>query len=195
MFKRIGQVLAASALVTGSLLGSVQAAEELNFGIISTESSQNLKAMWDPFLADMSKQTGVKINAFFAPDYAGIIQGMRFEPGESLYQITDLSSVWVIADVFEQDIGQLKLGSKASVSIPAYPDKRFQGTVSYIYPSLNAETRTIPVRVELSNGHVVLAHISGKMRQHYIRILPEDRVVVELSPYDLSRGRIVYRYK
>ena len=50
-------------------------------------------------------------------------------------------------------------------------------------------------RVELDNGHKVLAHVSGKMRQHYIRILPEDRVVVELSPYDLTRGRIVYRYK
>jgi translation initiation factor IF-1 len=50
-------------------------------------------------------------------------------------------------------------------------------------------------RVELTNGHKVLAHISGKMRQHYIRILPEDKVIVELSPYDLSRGRIVYRYK
>ena len=50
-------------------------------------------------------------------------------------------------------------------------------------------------RVELTNGHVVLAHISGKMRQHYIRILPEDRVVVELTPYDLTRGRITYRYK
>src|SRR5438045_8527224 len=50
-------------------------------------------------------------------------------------------------------------------------------------------------RVELDNGHKVLAHISGKMRMHYIRILPDDRVVVELSPYDLSRGRIVYRYK
>jgi translation initiation factor IF-1 len=50
-------------------------------------------------------------------------------------------------------------------------------------------------RVELPNKHLVLAHISGKMRQHYIRILPEDRVVVELSPYDLTRGRIVYRYK
>lgn len=50
-------------------------------------------------------------------------------------------------------------------------------------------------RVELTNGHKVLAHISGKMRQHYIRILPEDRVVVELSPYDLSRGRIVFRYR
>jgi translation initiation factor IF-1 len=50
-------------------------------------------------------------------------------------------------------------------------------------------------RVELENGHTVLAHISGKMRMHYIRILPGDKVVVELSPYDLSRGRITYRYK
>jgi len=50
-------------------------------------------------------------------------------------------------------------------------------------------------KVELDNGHVVLAHISGKMRKYYIRILPGDRVTVELSPYDLSRGRITYRYK
>ncbi|MGQ9842759.1 MAG: translation initiation factor IF-1 [Spirochaetota bacterium] len=50
-------------------------------------------------------------------------------------------------------------------------------------------------RVKLDNGHVVLAHISGKMRMHYIRILPGDRVTVELSPYDLSRGRITYRTK
>ncbi len=50
-------------------------------------------------------------------------------------------------------------------------------------------------RVELPSGHRVLAHISGKMRMHFIRILPGDRVIVELSPYDLSRGRIVYRAK
>ena len=50
-------------------------------------------------------------------------------------------------------------------------------------------------RVELDNGHKVLAHISGKMRMHYIRILPGDRVTVELSPYDLTRGRITYRKK
>ncbi|MAH39107.1 MAG: translation initiation factor IF-1 [Dehalococcoidales bacterium] len=50
-------------------------------------------------------------------------------------------------------------------------------------------------RVELSNGHKVLAHISGKMRVHYIRILPGDRVLTQLSPYDLSRGRITYRFK
>ncbi len=50
-------------------------------------------------------------------------------------------------------------------------------------------------RVELENGHRLLAHISGKMRMHFIKILPGDKVTVELSPYDLSRGRIVYRYK
>lgn len=54
-------------------------AKELNFGIISTESSQNLRKLWDPFLADMSKKTGMRVKAFFAPDYAGIIQGMRFD--------------------------------------------------------------------------------------------------------------------
>jgi translation initiation factor IF-1 len=50
-------------------------------------------------------------------------------------------------------------------------------------------------RVTLENGHKVLAHTSGKMRKHFIRIMPGDRVIVALSPYDLSRGRIVYRYK
>jgi translation initiation factor IF-1 len=50
-------------------------------------------------------------------------------------------------------------------------------------------------RVELADGHKVLAHISGKIRLHYIRILPGDKVLVELSPYDLSRGRIIYRFK
>ncbi len=50
-------------------------------------------------------------------------------------------------------------------------------------------------RVQLETGHKVLAHISGKMRMHFIRILPGDKVIVELSPYDLTRGRIIYRYK
>ncbi len=59
-------------------------------------------------------------------------------------------------------------------------------------------TETLPnasFRVKLENGHIILAHISGKMRMHFIKILPGDKVAVELSPYDLSRGRIVYRYK
>ena len=59
-------------------------------------------------------------------------------------------------------------------------------------------TETLPnamFRVKLENGHIVLAHVSGKMRMHYIKILPGDTVKLELSPYDLSRGRITFRYK
>ena len=62
------------------------------------------------------------------------------------------------------------------------------GTVTQVLPGTM-------FRVALPNGHEVLAHISGKMRMHFIKILPGDKVTVELSPYDLSRGRIVYRYK
>jgi len=61
-----------------------------------------------------------------------------------------------------------------------------------------AVTETLPnamFRVKLENGHIILAHISGKMRMHFIRILPGDKVTVELSPYDLTRGRITYRFK
>jgi len=79
------------------------------------------------------------------------LQGMRFMPGEALYQIADLSAVWVIADVFEQDIGLVKNGTHATVSINAYPAKTFSGRVTYVYPTLTAETRTVPVRVELAN--------------------------------------------
>jgi translation initiation factor IF-1 len=63
-----------------------------------------------------------------------------------------------------------------------------EGTVTETYPNATFE-------VELENGHKVLAHISGKLRMHYIRILPGDKVTVELSPYDLSRGRITWRGK
>lgn len=93
----------------------------------------------------------------FRSPVAGIVtekkalQGMRFLPGEALYQVADLSAVWVVADVFEQDIGQVKTGAKAKVRINAYPDKIFEGTITYVYPTLKAETRTVPVRVELPN--------------------------------------------
>lgn len=63
-----------------------------------------------------------------------------------------------------------------------------EGTVLEALPNAN-------FRVGLENNHVVLAHVSGKMRMHYIRILAGDKVKVELSPYDLTRGRITYRYK
>jgi translation initiation factor IF-1 len=79
-------------------------------------------------------------------------------------------------------------GSRNNRSLPKKDAIEVEGTVTEPLPNAM-------FRVSLENGHSVLAHISGKMRMHYIRILPGDRVLVELSPYDLSRGRIVYRYK
>ena len=84
------------------------------------------------------------------------LQGMRFMPGEMLYQVTDLSSVWVLADVFEQDIGAVKPGAKASITVTAYPEQVFEGRITYVYPTLNVQTRTVPVRVELANPRQLL---------------------------------------
>ena len=104
----------------------------------------------------------VRRSISFRSPVAGIVtekkalQGMRFMPGEALYQVTDLASVWVMADVFEQDIAQIRLGAMATVRLNAYPEQRFQGRITYIYPTLNAETRTVPVRVELANPRQLL---------------------------------------
>ena len=65
---------------------------------------------------------------------------------------------------------------------------RVEGTVVELLPNTM-------FRVELSNGHIILAHISGKMRMHFIKILPGDKVTMEMSPYDLSKARITYREK
>ena len=105
----------------------------------------------------LAKSGEIKRTLSFRSPVSGIVtekkavQGMRFMPGEPLYQIADLSAVWVVADVFEQDIGLVKEGARVKLKINAYPDKRFEGRITYIYPTLKAETRTVSVRVELAN--------------------------------------------
>jgi Cu(I)/Ag(I) efflux system membrane fusion protein len=113
-------------------------------------------------LKALAKSGETKRTLTFRSPVAGVItekkalQGMRFMPGEALYQVADLSAVWVVADVFEQDIGLVKSGAKATVRINAYPDKSFTGAITYVYPTLNAETRTVPVRVEVANAAQLL---------------------------------------
>lgn len=84
------------------------------------------------------------------------VEGMRFMPGELLFRIADLSTVWLIAEVFEQDIGGVHPGQAVQVLINAYPDKLFRGKVGFIYPTLATETRTVKVRIELPNGEGLL---------------------------------------
>jgi translation initiation factor IF-1 len=105
------------------------------------------------------------------------VQGEIGVPSADRYK-SDTNQVW----------GSRVAKNKEKASSGKEEGIQVEGTV--IEPLPNAM-----FRVELDNGHRVLAHISGKMRMHYIRILPGDRVLVELSPYDLTRGRVVYRYK
>jgi translation initiation factor IF-1 len=86
------------------------------------------------------------------------------------------------------DCHEIVKGRKGLFSMPKEEAIQVEGTI--LEPLPNAM-----FRVELDNGHRVLAHISGKMRMHFIKILPGDRVTVELSPYDLTRGRITFRSK
>jgi len=84
------------------------------------------------------------------------VQGQRFMAGEMLYRIADLSHVWMLADVFEQDLAALRRGQIATIKIDAYPDKAFNGKVTFIYPTVNPETRTATVRIELPNPENLL---------------------------------------
>ncbi|PWB48239.1 MAG: efflux RND transporter periplasmic adaptor subunit [Nitrosomonadales bacterium] len=84
------------------------------------------------------------------------VQGMRFMPGDVLYQIADLSSVWVLADVFEQDMALVRPGQAAKARFNAYPGREFEAKLTYVYPTLNAQTRTVPVRLEMANPGMLL---------------------------------------
>jgi Cu(I)/Ag(I) efflux system membrane fusion protein len=79
------------------------------------------------------------------------VQGMRFMPGESLFKIADLSTVWLLADVFEQDIALVHVGQTVNITVNAYPGKELKGKIDYIYPAVSSETRTAKVRVVLAN--------------------------------------------
>ena len=79
------------------------------------------------------------------------VEGMRFMPGELLFRIADLGTVWLLVDVFEQDLEGVKLGQTVAVHINAYPEQPFNGKVSFIYPTLTTETRTAKLRIELPN--------------------------------------------
>jgi len=120
------------------------------------------------------------------------LQGMRFMPGEALYQVADLSSVWVLADVFEQDIRQVKNGSPVQVTVDAYPEQKFSGKVAYVYPTLRPETRSVQVRIELANPRLLLK--PGMFAQVELRESGDASAVVTVpnsAVIDSGRRRIV----
>ena len=84
------------------------------------------------------------------------VQGKRFMAGEVLYQVADLSQVWLLAEVFEQDLGQVRIGQAANIRVDAYPEQAFAGKVTFIYPTVTPESRTARVRIELANARALL---------------------------------------
>jgi membrane fusion protein, copper/silver efflux system len=107
--------------------------------------------------SDVTVSDGARPRVTFRTPVTGVVlekkavQGMRFMSGEMLYRIADLSKVWAIAEVPEQDIGQVHLGMNAQVTADAYPDRTFDGKVTFIYPTLDNATRTMQVRMEIAN--------------------------------------------
>jgi Cu(I)/Ag(I) efflux system membrane fusion protein len=84
------------------------------------------------------------------------LQGLHFGAGDMLYRIVDLSAVWLLADVFEQDLAQIRTGQTAKITVQAYPGRVFEGRVAFVYPTVNAQTRTAKVRIEVPNPDLLL---------------------------------------
>ena len=127
------------------------------------EAQQSMQRLVDASAARLKNWdiAGAQLNGeritYYAPSNGIVlekkaIEGMRFMPGETLYQIADLSTLWAIADVAEQDIGKLRRGDKAQVTVEAYPGRMFEGKVDFIYPTLNGMTRTGQIRIVLPNA-------------------------------------------
>lgn len=113
-----------------------------------------------------------------------LVQGMRFMPGEVLFKIADLGKLWLLVDVFEQDLDWVKLGQAVVVNIKAYPNNSFAGKVDFIYPTLNSDTRSVKVRVELDNAQQLLkpglygsVDLSASSQQHPLLTVAESAIL------------------
>src|SRR5262249_28705389 len=84
------------------------------------------------------------------------LEGLHFAPGDMLYRIADLSTVWLLAEVYEQNLAQIRPGDTASITVQAYPGRVFEGRVAFVYPTVNAQTRTAKVRIEVPNPDLLL---------------------------------------
>lgn len=113
-----------------------------------------------------------------------VLDGMRFTPGQTLYRIADLSSVWLFAEVFEQDLRRIRVGDAATATFAAMPGKTFQGTVAFVPPTLEAATRTAKVRIELANPEGMLrpslygsVEIAAPVGQAAVLTVPDSAVL------------------
>lgn len=138
-----------------SQLGDAKA----NAASLVTSTRERLR-LWDVTDAQMAtlerRGKAEPVLTVYAPSSGIVLKrealpGKYVDPGTTLYEVADLSTVWISADIYESEVASVKLNQPASVTFAAYPGETFRGTVSYIYPTLNSETRTVRVRVEMPN--------------------------------------------
>ena len=110
------------------------------------------------------------------------VHGMKARPEDSLFDIVDLSRLWVLADVYESDLPRLQLGLTATITLPYWPDRKWQGTISFIFPSVDPKTRTVRVRIEVHNPSSDLkadmfADVELKVESREALVIPDDAVI------------------
>ena len=110
------------------------------------------------------------------------VEGSYVQPGTALFQIADLSRVWVLADVYEYELGRVKVGQSASIELASYPGETFAGKVAFVYPSLDAATRTLRIRIELKNPGLRLkpgmyGNVAVQLDRAEALVVPADAVV------------------
>lgn len=181
----------ASAQMRGIRLGSkslvLDARKRLELFDISTDQIERLK----------ESQTVRKSLTIFAPSTGivtnkGIVQGQMVKAGQDLFQIADLSSVWVIAKVFESDLPYIKVGQSALMSLSYLPNKKFRGYVTYIYPFLDEKSREVSVRIEFHNpgyelkpGMFSKVSLISKLKEKAV-LIPAEAVI------DTGKRKIVF---
>ncbi|MBX3319215.1 MAG: efflux RND transporter periplasmic adaptor subunit, partial [Nitrospira sp.] len=148
------------ALLDGSPLDDAKAnADAL---VASARERLRLWDVTDSQIADLMRRGQAEpVLTIYAPSSGIVLKreavpGKYVEPGTTLYEIADLSTVWISADIYESEMAAVKVAQPASVTFAAYPGKTFHGKVAYVYPTLNAEARTVRVRLELPNPELKL---------------------------------------
>ena len=187
-----------------------EAAPEAQSGMreLADASLMRLKS-WDIGDDDLRKmrETGdVKRTIAYRSPVTGIVmektalKGMRFMPGEVMYKIADLSTLWIIVDVSEQESGLIRVGQLAKIYLDAYPGRELSSRVSFVYPTLNQQTRTTPVRLEIANpngnlrpGMFAQVELSGLGSKGRVVAVPDSAVIYsgrrEIVLVELGEGR------
>ena len=179
---------------------------------LAQSSLMRLKS-WDISDEDLRRlrETGeVKRTIAYRSPVNGIVtdkaalKGMRFMPGEAMYKIADLSTLWIIADVSEQESGLIKKGQLGKIKLDAYPGREFDSRVTFVYPTLNMQSRTTQVRLEISNaggllrpGMFAQVELSGLGSKGKVVAVPDSSVIYsgrrEVVLVDLGEGRFEAR--